>query len=258
MLNNIQSQINNFTLTEQQLIEDFRFFDIHHYKPIDLLTLLNHEFEKYYNINLPDIQLDLKPTYNNGIITYKDIYFKDIGNLANIYPDKLDYIVALHIRYNYLQLNTHGLANDYKNLGYSPKDNVSEGFSSVFNKYFDIFYTAFPDLETSLGSKGSFFSTNRFDTEVILCNPIFDVIFIKAMLSHIFKILDYNSENKISQTFILTIPGWKDFKEIMELKKNKYTKRFTVIPKKKTNFIDHYNEKRIKPCDIFEIELKSN
>lgn len=258
------TSISKIALT--QLQEDFQYFKLN-----SLAQDIYNQVDKAFNICANIISNDIKQTkvledekfsIESGIIKYKNKEYQEISGLVNIYPDKINYIIALIIRYNYLKLETHGLANNYAKMGYSKSDNVIEAFANPFNKYFDNFCSAFPDLESVFGSMGSFFDQKELinknsnnDRLTIVCNPIFDVGMIKEMLNRIFILLSNNKN--IKYKFVLTLPGWKDFKEIMDLQDVVYTNSFKIIKKKDTEFIDYRNNKIIKPCDILYIEMEN-
>jgi len=130
----------------------------------DAETLLN----KAMNDNT--ISMDKPITYQreNNIFTYDNKIYKNISNLGNFSnPDLYCYSIALNIRYSYLHLSTHGLARDYQKMGYSKYDGF-EIFASSFNHYFDLYHSAFPDLEKPFGSLGSFFSC--VDPSLLKCS----------------------------------------------------------------------------------------
>ena len=112
-------------------------------------------------INEDQIKNDSEITFNveTNTFIYDNKIYKNISNLGNstnidLYP----YCIALNIRYSYLHLSTHGLARDYYKMGYSKNDGF-EIFASSFNHYFNLYHSAFPDLEKPFGSLGSFFSS---------------------------------------------------------------------------------------------------
>lgn len=107
------------------------------------------------------INNDSEITYDNinKIFTYKNNNYRNISELCtNNKPELYNYCIALNIRYTYMNLSTHGLARDYYKMGYTRTDGV-EIFASSFNHYFDLYHSAFPDLEKPFGSLGSFFSS---------------------------------------------------------------------------------------------------
>lgn len=104
---------------------------------------------------------------DTNLFTYNNKTYKNISNLANSNNNELHcYCIALNIRYSYLHLSTHGLARDYYKMGYSKTDGF-EIFASSFNHYFDLYHSAFPDLEKPFGSLGSFFES--VDSTLLKC-----------------------------------------------------------------------------------------
>jgi hypothetical protein len=115
------------------------------------------------------IESDKPITYikDTNVFIYNDKTYKNISNLANNNNKHLHcYCIALNIRYSYLHLSTHGLARDYHKMGYSKNDGF-EIFASSFNHYFDLYHSAFPDLEKPFGSLGSFFDC--VDSTLLKC-----------------------------------------------------------------------------------------
>lgn len=142
-----------------QVQKDFEFKNIQ----IDV-----NEFIKYIDDLLKDAENKMKDKIieNDKLIYYDkklDSFFynnkiyKNISNLGTT-PEFYPYCIALNIRYSYLHLSTHGLARDYYKMGYSKSDGF-EIFASSFNHYFNLYHSAFPDLEKPFGSLGSFFSS---------------------------------------------------------------------------------------------------
>ncbi len=246
--------ISKSIIAETQLIKDFKYFKI----KVDPIFIIKHIEEKLlYSFNIIKDTENLKddiPKLKDNIIIYKDKRIVDTCNLAKN-SGFINYALALNIRYKYMYLLNHGLARDYKNLGYKPTDGI-EGFASAFNHYFDHFYSAFPDLETCFGSKGSFFNVKEIkeDTTVFI-NPPFDESLMTETMIHI-----YNHLNNLNDLiFIVTLPNWKDYPELEKFKVSKYVKKCDIYIKGKMPFIDYMNIKEtnkiIYPCDICEIIL---
>jgi len=149
------------------------------------------------------------------------------------------------VRYSYLNLGNIALANDYS----SYDKNETEGFSNIFNKYFNNFYSAFPDVEK--GSLGSFFDAKEYPGKVIHINPPFDETIIEKSIKAAIATV------KPTQTLIFTVPVWKDMK-CYELFKD-FDKK--IIPKNRTNFLYYstlglgVTHKNIQPCDIYEFKM---
>lgn len=129
----------------------------------DALIKLNNSFSD----NLIENDKQIIFNHETNLFTYNDKIYKNISNLANLNNIELyPYCIALNIRYSYLHLSTHGLARDYNRMGYSKSDGF-EIFASSFNHYFDLYHSAFPDLEKPFGSLGSFFSS--VEPELLKC-----------------------------------------------------------------------------------------
>jgi len=232
-----------------------------------------------------------------------DIYrLKDISNLGALYPDHLSNALALNLRYNYIRLGTHGLARLFdkmerlnegetnkgeggtnegenkstkdeggtKSKFYLPSDDVTEGFGSAFNHYFNSFCSAFPDLESVYGSRGSFFDQTEFYTSIIYVNPVFDQSIIILSIEKVFGYLEQLKQTKLddaaadsgtsetmSRTFVFTLPDWTDFPELDLLVNSKWTTKVNRYKKGELPFVDHMNNKKvIYPCAILEVILK--
>lgn len=175
--------------------------------------------------------------------------------------------LALQIRYNYLELKHHGLARTFKQMGHRSNDPyMIEGFASSFNHYFDKYCSAFPDLESSFGSLGSFFDAcenfnncpwminiteNRNETlennnaTVNISTP-FDESLMAKMVKRVIDWCKYhdrddidNKSNKKKVTFIITMPLWKDLPCLDDIKSSKFTKGTIIYEKGKLPFINH-------------------
>lgn len=125
-------------------------------------TLLENSLNELHNaLKNNIIEEDDSIIYNehSNLFTYKNKTYKNISNLANINNKHLHcYCISLNIRYSYLCLSTHGLARNYNKMGYSKTEGI-EIFASSFNHYFNLYHSAFPDLEKPFGSLGSFFES---------------------------------------------------------------------------------------------------
>jgi hypothetical protein len=144
------------------------------FKNIIIDNMNTREFVDYIDDLLKEAEIELNKAVNDNIIEndktiiynketnffiYNGKNYKNISNLANTNNTHLhSYCIALNIRYSYLHLSTHGLAREYYKMGYSRTDGF-EIFASSFNHYFDLYHSAFPDLEKSFGSLGSFFES---------------------------------------------------------------------------------------------------
>jgi len=245
------------SIAKKQVIDDFTYHKIINYSPYDFSDILEKGFIEGKIAVDECKEVDHGVIYSsvNGVakLRYRGSVYDDIANLASSNRKYVKEAIALQIRYTYLRLDTHGLANDYKNMGFKPTDAI-EAFASAFNHYFDKYYSAFPDLESCFGSLGSFFEADIECKNTIMINPPFDLQIMFEMIKRIISFLELNK----SMTFNLTLPAWIDVKEFMALEASKYTTKFIIIPKDQTRFINHMkNEQIIQPCSIIQITMSN-
>lgn len=241
------------TIAEIQMKKDFEYSNIkYNYK--EIVTELEKQFA---NSSLQIIDDNIKPdgkiTLSNKGIVYNGVIYQDISNLAEKYPNCINYALALNIRYTYLKLLNHGLARNFKTIGYGA-DDATEGFASAFNHYFNNFHSAFPDLEKPFGSRGSFFDNDKWITRDVFVNPPFDESLMTYAMNSIYKYIEKNNE---CHRFIFTLPNWNNYPELDKLKSSSTSVK--VYKKGELPFIDYMNnQKIIYPCDIAEIILETN
>lgn len=154
---------------------------------------------------------------------------------------------ALQLRYNYLQLNNHGLARLYTD---SPTD-ATEAFAHPFNRYYQRYCSFFPDLERRFGSLGSFFQQTSFSTPTVQLNPPFDQTLMARAFEHVYQLLESGATNR----FVFTVPNWSDFPELERLQTSEWTRSVVRYAKGDLLFIDHASGCEIAPCPIVEVTL---
>jgi hypothetical protein len=236
---------------ETQLQNDLKYYNI---SELDL----HSRFIYCYNLfkeRSKFLHRDLTPTLKDGIIKYGYTRYSDISNLSYNNPDKINYALALNIRYTYLYLTTQGLARDFKNMKYTT-DMCTEAFGTSFNRYFNNYCSAFPDLESVFGSRGSFFEIDSWNTPIVYVNPPFDETVMNLAINRILNYIESHSNCK--QLFIFTLPNWPQWNYLEQLKNSRYTTDIKIYLKSDKNlpFIDYMNEcKIIYPCDIAEVFL---
>jgi hypothetical protein len=119
----------------EQIILDFEYFKITNTTYLNFYNQLLSRFKICFNeFQNTSIENDEKIEVKNNELIYKNIVYKDVSNLGKI-SDK--HAFALNLRYDYLNLKTHGLANNYFKMGFRKNEKVIEAFASSFNKYFD-------------------------------------------------------------------------------------------------------------------------
>lgn len=247
------------SMAESQLKDDFIYFGIRtppstFVSSIIELALIDSRRKISDGITEIDVEIE---QLSDGSLSYRGQNYPETANLAKQFPRNHSEAVALAIRYRYLGLETHGLANPYAEMGYDKNENILEAFATPFNRYFNRYHSAFPDLEVVFGSLGSFFAADSIKERLVMCNPPFDIsimsLMIYTVLEHLDKVSDYDKE----QRFVLTLPNWKDVELFRSLSENKYCLSYSEIPKSHTCFYDTLNGKHIKPCDILRIILSS-
>lgn len=189
---------------------------------------------------------DMVPEVRDGRIHYGSRSYRDIKNLSQIDAHKA---FALHIRYDYLGLDTLGLARLYeKDARYNDKDSATEAFASAFNHYYNDYHSAFPDLEAVFGSKGSFYNAVNFSKQVVHLNPPFDETIFRLAKEKVdsFKARGSNA------TFIFTVPDWRDFPTLDELKTN--AKSWKRYEKNELPFYNSATDEIQYPVEIVEID----
>jgi hypothetical protein len=235
-------------IAEKQIIEDFKYsnIDMNPQIFIDMLEkYLKESSDTIANIKFSN---DHKVIIKNNYLYYdneRKLY--DISHLSLVSPH---HAYALNLRYTYLHLEAHGLARPFEEDGYK-RDQCAEAFASSFNHYFDEYCSAFPDLETVFGSRGSFFDVNEWYHDIVFVNPPFDV---NLMSTVIYKVM-HDSE-RMKNKFIFTIPNWSDMEAIKDLIKFKNTTNVKLFKKQELCFINHMTGNRVYPCDILEITLQ--
>ena len=244
------------SLAEQQLEADFRYFRIISPTPQEMIQFLEGKFqEAVKRIEKTIVEKDQVVTgKENELLEYKKReYFvgQEIWNKKHCWHAA----IALRIRYDYLQLDTQGLAVPYKNRGFEPKTNILEAFASSFNHYFDKYHSAFPDLEQCMGSLGSFWARNRIEEPIVMVNPPFDVTIIEEVINKAIRCLEEAKRENRKQTWHLVFPAWRDISSFTSLAHHPFCQSFVDIVHSKTAFIDCLTKKMIQPCDIFQIVL---
>lgn len=227
-----------------------------------LLSTLKTEFKraaakiKHYKSNIDNILPDMEVVVKDGKLSYNDRFFLDVKGLGvknQESQDKLCKLYALHLRYDYLGLDTLGLARKYSDIPeYNSPSKAIEAFGSIFNRYYDHFYTAFPDLEAEFGSKGSFFDLTAEKLKLypalpIHINPPFDETIFNMVKDKVDQLISSSAKNK----FIFTLPDWEDHRIIKELR-SACLKSTVEYPKGTLLFLNSATGEEIAPCGILE------
>jgi len=116
-------------IADNQMRKDCNYFKL----SLDVEKFINILKTKIINASIKitsnKIPNDKKVLYDQmkKHMYYQGASYYDINNMVDKYKTKMNYLIALNIRYNYLHLTTHGLANLY-NRKYNKKEGT-EGFA---------------------------------------------------------------------------------------------------------------------------------
>jgi len=189
-------------------------------------------------------------------------------------PKNRVYLFASYFRYKYFYIDNQSLAYDYEhnNVGKEyKKHEVTECFSTPFNRYFDHFCSAFPDIDGHFGSLGSYFDRMReaskdkfeFPTQRLAINPPFVMNLMDLALDLALATFK-KKKNSYKMSFIL--PSWdQDDDPFMGVRrmtewaeKNKKNVKFekTIAPKGSIKFKNYFVGKTMEPCDILFMKLE--
>lgn len=197
--------------TIESIIEDIKYKDTS-VDPDPIIEWINMRMNKAYLELQTFDRVDAKVKYKKGKIYYEGKVLDEINNLAKDYPDHLDYVFATILRYTYIGIVRHGASRNYRGMGYR-RDEAVECFANPINRYFDKYCSAFPDIETKLGSMGSWYNPSvrkqveemgRSKTLRIFLNPPLTESIIKEIYEYVLGLEGTNL------TINSTMPGWKD------------------------------------------------
>lgn len=237
------------SLAEEQLKRDF-VYNKSFRDPQKFIDQLEKKFSLAANVMAGEVlRPDRQVSLSGDKIMYGSWKYDDISSLAKKNPKSIKYALALNIRYNYLKLTNHGLARVYKDMA-KPSEGC-EAFASAFNHYFDMFCSAFPDLEKPFGSMGSFFNKREWPLSKVYMNPPFD----ESLMTHAMEqVIMYCEESKKEVEFFCTFPKWDGFIGLDMFRKCEWMRKVNVYEKGEIPFIDYMNEERIiYPCGIVEV-----
>ena len=190
---------------------------------------------------------------NNDKIILK--YYSNPIYLTNKY--NINIVFAAYFRYKYLYADNQTLAYDYK----TDVNSGIECFSTPFNHYHEKFCSAFPDLESHLGSEGEFFNLMKrailgkynFPINRLHVNPPFDETYDLRISELTLKLLDTKKKYIIS----LIYPNWTHFKAVDILLESEYFIKSQIYKKGELYFSNYFTGKKVAPCDIIIIYLQN-
>jgi hypothetical protein len=195
-------------------------------------------------VTAAQVPVDGEVLLQDGMLTYKGRKLPELSGLGSIHPAAA---FALQLRYTYMQLENQGAARFYTD----DKDSHTEGFASAINHYYHAYCSVFPDLERHFGSLGSFFDQSSFATPRVYVNPPFDQTLMGEAFTRVQELLAGGATN----TFIFTVPDWKDFPELAAAEQSCYRQQVTRYPKGTLLFQNHLTGEKLYPCDIVEVVM---
>ena len=215
-----------------------------------LFDLFTHSIKKgivlyYQNESNEKVNVTRKDftTDNKGSLFFNRLKERYLIRNGDQYPMLVnEYIIASCIRYHYMDLGSIGLATMYKSMGYMPEDDVLEAFSSVLNRYFINYCSAFTDVDVN--SRGNFFKLGKVSQSVMVVNPPFEI----SIMSDAFKKCRELYKNNPNLTCHFIIPDWKDWPELDQLEKDSF--KVMRFGKEDKTFIDYEARKEIHPCPV--------
>lgn len=175
-------------------------------------------------------------------------------------PEKynINVVFATYFRYKYMFSDNQTLSYNYE-----IKDELNgiECFSTPFNKKYNYFCSAFPDLEKHLGSEGEFFSLIKkaisgkytFPIKFLKINPVFIELVDLRMSEMLIQLLD----GKVKYEIEIILPDWNNFRAKDILLRSKYLVNSTIYNKGKLHFKNYFSGLVIAPADIIIINLKN-
>lgn len=118
---------------------------------------------------------------------------------------------------------------------------VGECFASPFNCWYDLYCSAFKDVDTYFGSRGSFFTTDLPDG-MYECNPPFVEEVILMMVDRM-KMTMTNKRSTCDDVsnraigYVVFIPNWEDCEGLQRLRDSKYCVHDVLLPAKQHKYV---------------------
>lgn len=210
---------------------------------------------------------DSRVTLSGGFLRCHGMAFADIQGLGSRYPQHLDALFAVHLRYRYIGLGHQGAARDFAEMGWQ-KDQAVEGFASTLNHYFDTYCSAFPDIEAPFGSIGSYWKMSQMDEfwklrPHVIVNPPPNSSIVEAVVAQLCRLCHETSATSSSTgghpscTVHMTFPHWPDMTINHTMQQHPCTTHFKVCPALSVPFINHiHNVRSMNGNPVIEWQLK--
>ena len=189
---------------------------------------------------------------NTGTVPSQHLNLLLSKRFANYPKADVNRVIAIYTTFIKYTGGNMQLATPPKNMNmYKTKYNITlEGFASPLNHWFPRFCSAFPSVDKTFGSIGSFFDTPI--KENIICNPPFE----EEVMDECVKVLE-TALSKHRLTAIFICPKWDDTQCVIRVNKSKYLISKEEIPKDQANFVLWHGDKIINPCAIYVYILRS-
>lgn len=170
----------------------------------------------------------------------RDLYEK-LKERFTLPPEQYDRaVLALHIRYQTLQINANQFAVDtrykdeLKTFGFD-----FECFASPFNAYLGNYCSMFHDLDNYFGSKGDFFSLD-IEEGMYMANPPYD----EDLLANMYEKVKRSLGSAKPVAFLMSIPKWTDYDLEIRIEKEKLYEAHAL---KFENFHNPHNKMKMIP-----------
>ena len=263
---------NDNTIADKQLKEDFEYFKINNteiqkkvHNIIKTEIKNSADYLKNTIITYKDKNVKIKKKNNFYIFEYnspsldniKDNYISIYNSTISIpYYSHIDfkqldikYVFCTIFRYKYIFIDAHSSALDYSE--FNPDDAI-ECFSTPFNRHHTLYCSAFPDLETKLGSLGNFFTIEKFPLKNLFINPVYDNTIMHLSIVRALELLD-----KYEHNITFTMPDWPDAEYYNLLYNSKYFKKKVHFKRGELVFTNYFTGKTYSPCANIQVYLSS-
>lgn len=247
-----------------QLIRDFDFkFKVNYREAINFSCLIESLFYKFYYLLNSKTSFNLEEYFDklsgqNYVIIDKEKLIDPLNMISKSTGEERNLLVMLLLRYNYMKLGSQGLSIKYENYNFDKSSSsVLEAFGGVFNHYFKIWGSAFPEEKKYLGSIGNFFLLTYDELKgikTIFVNPPFDETVFTDTFEHVKDLAKMT--NGIQ--WIIVSPDWSDFKALdnfIDYVKKVYNADIKKFKKEDYKYIDRFENKEFGVVDTVHIDF---
>jgi hypothetical protein len=265
---------NDNKIADKQLEADFEYFKINNtslyhdvntliinsiQKASDFIKKLNikkistdNRFNIFEKNNIQYLQYEsntLNNIYDNYIVIKNNKIMIPYYSHIDFKQYEIAYVFCTLFRYKYIFIDTHSSSLNYSN---ADKNLSIECFSTPFNRYHNLYCSAFHDLEIPLGSLGNFFSIYKFPSKNLLVNPPFDNTIMYYAIKHTLDIMKKEKYN-----VIFTLPDWTDAEYYNLLYNSPYFIKAIRYKKNELEFTNFFEGMTYSPCANIQIYLSN-